>query len=74
MEIATVSKCTAPLTRSKWCGVSKGDQGRVPSVLFLTPVAIGVTTGVAAPMNTSTAVSVVTQTLPEPSTAMAFRK
>ena len=74
MEFVTVSKCSAPLTRSKWCDVSNGDQGREPRVLFLTAVAIGVTTGVAAPRNTSTAVSVVTQTLPEPSTAMAFRK
>ena len=45
--------------------------GRVAMVLFLTPAAMGVTTGVAMPMNsTMVLVPPPTHTLPEPSMAM----
>ncbi len=42
-------------------------------VLFLTPAASGVTTGVAAPMNSTTVLlpALATQTSPEPSMATA---
>jgi hypothetical protein len=42
-------------------------------VLFFTPTESGVTTGVAAPMNSEMLASpLVTHTLPEPSTAIAL--
>src|ERR1035437_6241281 len=48
--------------------------GRVPSVLFFTPTASGVTTGTAAPMNSLTVEFplLVTHTSPEPSMARAM--
>jgi hypothetical protein len=47
-------------------------QGRVPSVLFFTPTASGVTTGVVTPINSVTfeLKEFVSQTFPDPSIAM----